>query len=113
MKVELFVSPTCSHRDQASAIVAEALADSERSEQAEIISIGEYELAKTRRFFGSPTVRIDGMDVEYGEREPEEFSTGCRFYNTPDGWQPLPRKELVVRGIQTALRRQQAAQKQS
>jgi hypothetical protein len=51
------------------------------------------------------------MDVEYGDREPEEFATSCRFYNSPEGWRPLPSKGLVLRGIETALRRQQAAQK--
>ncbi len=112
MKVEVYVSPSCSHREQAGAIVSEALTDAGQSVPVETISVGDYEEAKSRRMFGSPTIRVDGMDVEYGEREPEEFTTGCRFYNTPDGWKPLPRKELVQRGIESALRRQAAKQTQ-
>ena len=111
MKVELYVSPSCSHKDQARAIVDEAIAESGQAADVEVISIGEYEEAKAKRFFGSPTVRVNDMDVEYGDREPEEFATSCRFYNSPDGWRPLPSRGLVLRGIETALRRQQAAQK--
>lgn len=111
MQVELFVSPSCSHRDQARAIIDEAIAASGQAATPEVIVIGDYEDAKARRFFGSPTVRVNGMDVEYGDREPEEFATSCRYYNSPEGWLPLPSKGLVLRGIETALRRQQAVQK--
>ena len=110
MKVELFVSPSCSHREKARAIVAEAVTESGQEDAPEVIVVTDYDDAKARRYFGSPTVRVNGMDIEYGDREPEEFATGCRFYNSPDGWQPLPRKELVKRGIEIALRRQQAKQ---
>jgi hypothetical protein len=109
MKVELFVANACPHREKAMQIVADALAERGRTEQPEVVMVGDYEDAKAKRCFGSPTIRVNGMDVEYGDREPEEFTAGCRYYNTPDGWQPLPRKELVVRGIDTALRREQSA----
>lgn len=108
MKIELFVSPGCSHRDQALAVVSEAAAESGHHEPPRVVTVGDYGDAKTLRSFGSPTVRVDGVDVEYGEREPEEFSTGCRFYNSPEGWQPVPRKEMVKRGIEAAQRRQVA-----
>ena len=109
MKIEVLVSPSCSHRDRAVEIVQEAAQESGRQETPEVVFVGDYEDAKKRRCFGSPTIRVNGMDVEYGDREPEEFSAGCRYYNTADGWQPLPRKELVMRGIETAARREQSA----
>ncbi|MHB8576626.1 MAG: DF family (seleno)protein [Dehalococcoidia bacterium] len=109
MKVEIFVSNGCSHRDRALEIVNAALSESGRAETPVAITVNDYEDAKVKRCFGSPTIRVNGMDVEYGDREPEEFTAGCRYYNTPDGWQPLPRKELVARGIETAARREQAA----
>lgn len=109
MKVDLFVSPSCPHRDAARQIVDEALAESGMADTPVVTSISDYEVAKAQRFLGSPTVRIDGIDVEYGDREPDEISTGCRYYNSPDGWQPLPRKELVLRGIEMAKRRAQRA----
>ena len=109
MKVELFVSPSCPHKDAARQIVQEAMAETSEGGEPVITSISEYEAAKAQRFFGSPTVRVDGVDVEYGDREPDEISTSCRFDNSPNGWEPLPRKELVVRGIETARHRAERA----
>lgn len=109
MKVELFVSPSCPHRDAALQIVEAALAESGEAGTPDVTSISDYDVAKARRFFGSPTVRVDGVDVEYGDREPEEFTTSCRYYNGPNGWEPLPRKELVRRGIEMAQRRARRA----
>ncbi len=112
MKIEVFVSPSCSHGEKAREITAEAVRESGLDETPSVVVVKDYEEAKSLRCFGSPTIRVNGMDVEYGDREPEEFTTGCRYYNTPDGWQPLPRKELVMRGIEVAQRREQAAGKQ-
>jgi hypothetical protein len=113
MKIEVFVSTSCSHKDQAQEIVSDAARESGLDETPAVVMVGDYEDAKAKRCFGSPTIRVNGMDVEYGDREPEEFTTGCRYYNTPDGWQPLPRKDLVLRGIETAARRERAGQRQA
>jgi hypothetical protein len=109
MKIEVFLSGSCSHRDAALRIVQEAADESGISESPVTTMVSDYEDAKSKRMFGSPTVRVNGMDVEYGDREPEEFTTGCRFYNSAEGWQPLPRKELVVRGIEVARARESRA----
>lgn len=106
MKVEIFLASSCSHRATSEQIVKEAMADSGVEGAPEVVMVSDYEDAKARRVFGSPTVRVNGVDVEYGDREPEEFTTGCRYYNSAEGWQPFPRKELVVRGIEVARARE-------
>jgi hypothetical protein len=105
MKVEVQVSSSCGHRAATLAAVQAAMAEAGVAGEPQLVNVGDYEQAKALRCFGSPTVRVDGVDVEYGEREPEEFTTGCRYYNSPEGWVPYPRKELVLRGIDTAKRR--------
>ena len=52
---------------------------------------------------GSPTIRINGLDIEYREREPEETTAGVRYYNTPAGWKSIPEKGLIVRALERAL----------
>jgi hypothetical protein len=113
MKVEVQVSSSCPHRDATLAAVQAAMAEAGIEGEPQVVSVGDYEQAKTLRCFGSPTVRVDGVDVEYGDREPEEFTTGCRYYNSPEGWVPVPRKELVLRGIDTAKRRAERAARPS
>jgi hypothetical protein len=109
VKIEVYVSSSCSHRDQSLAAVSEATQATGVQDEPQVIVVGDYEDAKARRCFGSPTIRVNGVDVEYGDREPEEFSVGCRFYNSPDGWLPVPRMELIKRGIEAAQQREKAA----
>lgn len=113
MNVEVQVSSSCGHRDVTLEAVKAAMAEAGIAGEPRVVNVGDYEQAKALRCFGSPTVRVDGVDVEYGDREPEEFTTGCRYYNSPEGWVPFPRKELVLRGIDTAKRRAERAAKQA
>jgi hypothetical protein len=41
--------------------------------------------AQRTRFLGSPSVRVDGRDVEPGAEAREDFGLKCRLYQTPDG----------------------------
>ena len=42
------------------------------------------------------SIRVNGLDVEYGDREPDEYQAGMRYYNTPDGWKPYPHARLIA-----------------
>ena len=41
--------------------------------------------AQQARFLGSPTVRVDGVDVEPGARERSDFGLKCRLYRCGGG----------------------------
>ena len=41
-------------------------------------------------FLGSPTVRVDGRDVEPGAEQRQDFGMKCRLYATPDGLRGTP-----------------------
>ena len=53
-------------------------------------------------------IRVDGIDVEYGDREPDEYQAGTRYYNTPEGWKPYPHARLIAN---TILEMQEKAKK--
>ena len=78
---------------------------------AEVVytEIQDSEEAKARRCLGSPTVRVEGIDVEYGDREPEEYTSGGRYYNTPEGWKPYPHAKLIANTIVEVMHRAQKA----
>ena len=57
------------------------------------------EAAEAERFLGSPTLRIDGRDVEPGADERTDFGLKCRLYPTPDGLQGVPDDRLVVAAL--------------
>ena len=52
--------------------------------------------ARQERFLGSPTVRIDGVDVEPGATHRVDYGLTCRLYSTPDGLRGTPADEWVL-----------------
>ena len=55
--------------------------------------------ATEKKFLGTPSIRVEGIDVEYGNRPPEEVQIGTRYYNTPEGWKPFPHARLIANAI--------------
>ena len=59
--------------------------------------------AKRESFPGSPTIRIDGADVQAPGENPIGLS--CRVYRRPDGGTgPLPEREELERALRAASR---------
>lgn len=52
--------------------------------------------AKRERFLGSPTVRIDGRDIEPGAEQRNDLGLKCRFYSTRGGLRGIPPDEWVL-----------------
>src|SRR6266849_2770143 len=53
--------------------------------------------AKARGFLGSPTVRIDGVDIEPSARQSTAFGIMCRMY--PEDGSGVPSKRLILEAI--------------
>ena len=52
--------------------------------------------ARRERFLGSPTVRVDGRDVEPNASGRTDYGLKCRLYRTPGGIVAVPPDALVV-----------------
>jgi hypothetical protein len=42
------------------------------------------------RFPGSPTIRVDGVDIEPGFVDPGDYTPRCRLYRTSAGLRGIP-----------------------
>ena len=72
------------------------------------VSVEEVEVrtkadAETWRFLGSPTVRVNGLDVEPEARGVQHFGVGCRSYTENGIRSGLPSKELIQTALQENL----------
>jgi hypothetical protein len=61
--------------------------------------------AQRERFLGSPTLRVDGVDVDPDAGPRTDYGLKCRLYRTHEGLSAAPRDEWVL----SALRRAAAA----
>jgi hypothetical protein len=72
-------------------------------ESVEVIEVDTDEAAERRRFVGSPTIRIDGNDIQ-PPVEGEPTGLACRVYRRRDGrTSPLPDPEDIREALASAL----------
>lgn len=76
--------------------------------EIEYIEVSGMEDARDKKFLGSPSVRVNGVDVEYGDREPDEYQSGKRYYNTPEGWKNFPHAKLIANTILEQMEKDKA-----
>ena len=56
----------------------------------ELVEVEDADRTVELRFLGSPTVRVDGHDVEPRADERKDFAFACRVYRTQDGVAETP-----------------------
>jgi hypothetical protein len=74
------MSRDCPHYPAALALVQRVLAELGIVAEVRSTLIGDQAAAEQARFAGSPTIRVDGRDVEPGSEPPSEIVVGCRLY---------------------------------
>jgi hypothetical protein len=99
VKIEFLYSKATGRSPEAEEALRLALEATDPSIEVEYIEVDGMEDARAKRFLGSPSIRVNGVDVEYGEREPDEYQSGNRYYNTPQGWKPYPHARLIANAI--------------
>ncbi len=70
----------------------------------EQLRIETAEQAEQSRFLGSPTVRVNGIDVEPGAEKRRDFGLKCRIYRSSEGQSGLPPREWIERVLYEADR---------
>jgi len=53
-------------------------------------AVETFEVAEEARFLGSPTVRVDGIDVDPRAPGRMDFGLRCRLYRSEEGQSPIP-----------------------
>ena len=103
-RVELLWWEGCPSTERARDLLAEAMADHGLDPGSiEMRQVATEESAAVEGFVGSPTIRIDGVEVAPEPGEPAALS--CRIYRTPDGRvSPVPDRRDLDEVIEAALR---------
>src|SRR3712207_1697210 len=84
VRIEIFGARNAPQLEQTQQLVEEAVAEAGGAgAEVVVVPVEGPEDSRAKKSFGTPTVRVNGLDVEYAEREPEEYSAGGRYYATP------------------------------
>ncbi|MEX2303299.1 MAG: hypothetical protein WD733_20325 [Bryobacterales bacterium] len=100
MTVELYYFKDCPSYATAAANLKAALRAEDLPENIEMVEVTSEEDAQRKRFIGSPTIRIDGVDLEGPEAEAKGYGFGCRVYSGnghTTGWPSIEQIRSAVR----------------
>jgi len=61
------------------------------------IEVKDDSAAKALKFFGSPTIRVNGLDIEARSRDLSETGFACRYYGGG-----LPSEEMIQAAVREA-----------
>lgn len=64
--------------------------------------VDTLEEAEEIRFLGSPSVRVDGRDIEPGAESRTDYGMKCRLYRSPTGRSGVPPHEWIERALNQA-----------
>jgi hypothetical protein len=78
--VEVLTFEGCPHAQPALELVERVVGELGLDATVRRIDVPDLETAETHRFLGSPTIRVNGRDVEPGAKERSEFVLSCRVY---------------------------------
>jgi hypothetical protein len=68
----------------------------------EDVDATDPEVAQRHKFPGSPTIRIDGRDVDPSYKDPADYTPRCRVYWTAAGLRGLPERAWVESALQAS-----------
>jgi hypothetical protein len=99
-RIELYWWEGCPSHPEALELLEQVLADRGLDVEVALHEVTSDEEAVELRFPGSPTIRIDGRDVDpAGETARPALS--CRIYRLPDGRvSPVPSREQLEEALQ-------------
>jgi hypothetical protein len=99
MRIQLLTFDGCPHQEQARILLERALASKGRRDCQIETTIVDETSVDALKFPGSPTIRVDGKDVEPGFNDPGVYALACRVYPTRKGPLGYPSSEWIERAI--------------
>lgn len=101
LKIEFLFTPGCPAAWPALRLLRRVLAEEQCEARVIVRAIVIHEAAIRVRFHGSPTIRVDGVDIEGPSIEREGYALRCRTYH-PHGGQPgVPHPDTIRRALHT------------
>lgn len=99
--VEIFYFDGCPNHEPALALVERVDRDLGTNAEVRLVNVADQDTAERLRFLGSPTVRVDGVDVDPRAEQRAEYALSCRVFTTEHG----PSGQPDERWIRDALAR--------
>ncbi len=100
-EVELIWFSGCTNHPAARAMLEQVIADVAPGTPIRDIDATENSVAQRLHFPGSPTIRVDGRDIDPSYVDPGDYTPRCRLYRTTEGLRGLPERTWIEHALRT------------
>jgi hypothetical protein len=98
-QVEVLVFEGCPNVEATVAAARQAVGLAKVAADVRVVCVESDDAAKRLRFLGSPTVRVDGLDVEAGAKDRADFGLQCRVYSVEGRYQGSPPVDWIAAAL--------------
>jgi hypothetical protein len=103
MRVSFLYYEECPSHDLALERLREVMEEEGISREVEVFKVETEDQARELRFVGSPTIRLDGQDID--PPIDSRYVLTCRAYRLEDGRiSPLPSKNMIRRALRSVAK---------
>ncbi len=102
MQIQLLWFEDCPNNETARELLDKILSEKGIEANIESVEVPNLKVGEKVRFPGSPTIRIDGVDVDPTYEDSGDYTPRCRVYLTSKGFKGVPERDWVERAIEAA-----------
>ena len=102
MKIELLYFSGCPTYQETERLIADTVQSLGVPAEFDSQEVRTQEDAARLRFLGSPTVLVNGVDIDPAARASTDYGLKCRVYRNGKQFTGVPPQELLKRAIQEA-----------
>lgn len=102
-RIEFLWFEDCPNQAATRELLADVVRELAPGTAIEDIDATDPGVAARIRFPGSPTIRIDGRDVDPAFEDPGDYTPRCRLYWTADGLKGKPERTWIEDALRATL----------
>lgn len=103
LKIDFLYFEECPSHEAALDRLESVMAQLGIHEEVRVIKVDSEQAANEMQFVGSPTIRINGVDIVPSPPD-ETFRLACRIYHLEDGRvSPLPSENTIRNGLKRGI----------
>lgn len=108
MRIEVLYFDGCPSHERLMPRLRRLLDQAGVDDRVELVRVDSVDEADRQRFLGSPTLRIDGVDVDPAAGERTDYGLKCRLYRTAEGQQAMPADDWIMDALDRARQARRA-----
>jgi hypothetical protein len=102
MKIEILYFAGCPNHKPAVEALREVLREEGVSAEIVEVNVRDASMAREIKFLGSPSFRVNGLDVEPEMRAARDYGMMCRTYAVEGRREGLPSREMLRKAVSEA-----------